>query len=230
MANIKKTVAWVAIGAIAIAGTYFIIKGIKQNKELKSGEGQDEKISLDKTVIPQNVKGNGSIYPLKKGSRGNKGTPTGDAIRLLQLNIGAGVDGIWGNETDKLLKEKTGKTQIDSEADLQSVISQINSTKQTQSAKSERYNRSWDIIRSLTKGFSNIKIKETSYWQKIAKDNINNSYYNEPTIMNLKKGQKLSLTDYLPISTLNNGNLVIECFSGANKGLWETDPTTINLV
>lgn len=229
MANTKKIIAWGLIGLTALAGGYFIIKGIKNGK-LNSGKGQDDENAKSPQTIPPVVKGV-NIYPLKRGSKGAKGTAVGEAIRLLQLNLGVGVDGDWGKETDTAFKAQTGKTQISNENELAEIISFINAAKQSQNVKNQKHSRSTELINLANKGgFSNIKMKETDSWRKVSRDSINGTYYNEGMIINAAKGQKFSLKDYKPTSALNNGDLIIECLTGGNKGLWEADPNKIDLI
>lgn len=229
MTNTKKIITWGLIGLTALAGGYFIIKGISKG-ELKSGEEQDEENAKNPQSIPPIVKGE-NIYPLKRGSKGAKGTAVGEAIRLLQLNLGIGVDGDWGKNTDKAFKDKTGKTQINNENELAEIIAFINALKQNSSIKNENHSRSTNIINLANKGgLSNIRMKETDSWRMVRRDTVNGTYYNEGKIINAAKGQKFSLKDYKPKSALNNGNLIIECLTGGNKGLWESDPNKIDLI
>lgn len=73
----------------------------------------------------------GCNFPLKKGS-------VNDCVRQLQLALMAkyglsilpqfGADGNWGSETNGAVLSATGQTQINSQADLNIILNNLNNT------------------------------------------------------------------------------------------------------
>lgn len=115
MAKGKKYILPIALG---IVGIYYIIRYFKKTPSVMDSEGNIE---------TSNGGGGGgtstppaSSFPLKKGSKGA-------LVQRLQLAIGIdklpkfGADGDFGTETQNALKAVTGKSQVDSLAEIDAI-------------------------------------------------------------------------------------------------------------
>ena len=111
----KKYILPIALG---IVGIYYIIRYFKKTPSVMDSEGN---------IQTSNGGGGGqtstppaSSFPLKKGSKG-------ELVQRLQLAIGTsklprfGADGDFGTETQNALKASTGKTQVDSLAEIDAI-------------------------------------------------------------------------------------------------------------
>ena len=111
MDKVKKY--WLPI-TIGVIGVIYIIRSMRKtasvmdpNGEVVTGGGG--------TPTPTTEK-----FPLKKGSKG-------ELVKQLQLALGVdklprfGADGDFGTETLNALKAATGKTQVDSQAEIDAI-------------------------------------------------------------------------------------------------------------
>jgi peptidoglycan hydrolase-like protein with peptidoglycan-binding domain len=105
MVKMKKY--WLPI-ALGLVGIFYIIRSLKKTDSVMDNNGNVD------TSVPD------STFPLKKGSKG-------ELVKKLQLALGAdklpkyGIDGDFGNETLNALKAATGKTQVDSQAEIDAI-------------------------------------------------------------------------------------------------------------
>jgi hypothetical protein len=108
---------WLPI-ALGLVGIFYIIRSLKKTKSVMDDSG-----NVDTTSGGGSTSGGTtpvSDFPLKKGSKGA-------LVQRLQLAIGTdklpkfGADGDFGTETQNALKSVTGKTQVDSLAEIDAI-------------------------------------------------------------------------------------------------------------
>jgi len=114
---VKGKKYWLPI-ALGIVGIYYIIRSMKKTPSVMDSEG-----NIDTSSGGTTSSGGGttaSDFPLKKGYKGA-------LVQRLQLAIGTdklpkfGADGDFGTETQTALKAITGKTQVDSLAEIDAI-------------------------------------------------------------------------------------------------------------
>ena len=111
MVNAKKY--WLPI-ALGVVGIFYIIRSLRKTKSVMDESGNVDTTSGGGTSVPD------STFPLKKGSKGA-------LVKNLQLALGVdklpkfGADGDFGTETLNALKAATGKTQVDSQAEIDAI-------------------------------------------------------------------------------------------------------------
>jgi hypothetical protein len=218
----KKTIIWSL--PILVAGGYGIYLLISYFKE-KSG------INPNATKKPNPPKPRGEIkddgtasssFPLKKGV-------TNDYVKQLQSILDVTPQsGYFGNLTYAALQEQTGKTQIDSLDELNSVIDTIISNDNIPQKTSKANN--------IISTYNNLMQKPNSTTMNGA-SNIDNSLlflkdttlYTDGFVMYISQNKTLSLNDYIPTYVDTNGNLVLICNKGNNAATWTVDPTNISI-
>ena len=109
----KNNTPKIIAGIVAIVGVYFIYKYIRDTRKPKKDKKDDTKDDGTSTIPT-------SIYPIKKGSKGNKVKELQKL--LLQIDPTSlpkyGADGDFGSETEAALDKILGKKSIDSADDL----------------------------------------------------------------------------------------------------------------
>lgn len=114
---VKGKKYWLPI-ALGIVGIYYIIRSLKKTPSVMDSEGNIDTSSGGGTSSGGTT--TASDFPLKKGSKGS-------LVQRLQLAIGTsnlpkfGADGDFGTETQTALKAITGKTQVDSLAEIDAI-------------------------------------------------------------------------------------------------------------
>jgi hypothetical protein len=100
--------------ALGIVGIYYIIRSLKKTDSVMDSQGNVDTSGGGVTSVPD------STFPLKKGSKGA-------LVKKLQLALGVdklpkfGADGDFGTETLNALKAVTGKTQVDSQYEIDKI-------------------------------------------------------------------------------------------------------------
>jgi hypothetical protein len=111
MDKLKKY--WLPI-TIGVIGAIYIIRSLRKTPSVMDPNGRVE-TGGGGTPTPTTEK-----FPLKKGSKG-------ELVKQLQLALGVdklprfGADGDFGTETLNALKAATGKTQVDSQAEIDAI-------------------------------------------------------------------------------------------------------------
>ena len=218
--NAKKTLGYVAITAILLTGGFFIYKYFSTKPVI--GKPIPTPMPPNPPIVnPTNNTEDG--FPLKLGSKN-------DYVKQLQDELGVIVDGIFGSKTLAALKEQTGKSQIQSYDELQSVIDQILQQDAASLETDSRAKRSNDILdEAFNTSPSDILVLKDTVWKLYNYDTVSNQYVKSNMILNFKKNQKLNLNDYQPFSVMNDGYLVVNCTRGVNSGYWRVDPSDITL-
>jgi hypothetical protein len=103
--------------ALAIVGGYYIIRSLRKTSSVLDNNGNvDTGGGSTTTPAPTTTSG----FPLKKGSKGS-------LVQRLQLALGKdklpkfGIDGDFGTETLNALKKETGKSEINSIAEIDAI-------------------------------------------------------------------------------------------------------------
>jgi hypothetical protein len=115
MNKVKKY--WLPI-TIGVIGVIYILRSMRKTPSVLTGDGQVDTTSGGAGSIPSGT--TQSEFPLKKGAKGA-------LVQRLQLALGKdklpkfGVDGDFGTETQNALKAATGKTQVDSLAEIDAI-------------------------------------------------------------------------------------------------------------
>ena len=185
MANnkLQKTLIY---GVPVAIGLYFIYKSWKDGVFKKKGQDSlnydpkidtDVKTSSDGKIVSPAV---ADYFPLKKGSKGAKVTELQKAILSYDNTLlpKYGADGDFGGETQTALNTVLGKTTVDSQEDINSIVQKAADKKKTQQTqadlKSKNDNRlalGWKIQEAWSKiaaagGVAQIKvISDTQYSQ-----------------------------------------------------------------
>ena len=111
----KKNTGKIIAGVLFVAGFYFIYKYYSKPKGAKQSE-----------PIPSPT--SSSVFPLTMGSKGSKVKELQQAI--LKYDSKAlpkfGADGDFGSETQFAVSKILGKTSIDSQADINNIITLYN--------------------------------------------------------------------------------------------------------
>jgi len=218
MAYNKKVIIYVGLSVIALAGGFLIYKYFK-----KGSEGKITPVP-EPLPKPENEIESG-LFPLRKGSYNNK------YVKMLQSALGVSADGDFGPITYDALKSKTGKVQISNYDDLMATIASL---KSAASALSEA-NRSLStklLQQYKSSPFSLSKIlviSDTVAQEVVAKPlsldfDLTNVY-----VLELTAGVELPLSTYQLHAVAKNGDLIIYCKSGDNKGHWQINPKSIQL-
>jgi hypothetical protein len=115
MNKVKKY--WLPI-TIGVIGVIYILRSMRKTPSVLTGDGQVDTTSGGAGSIPSGT--TQSEFPLKKGAKGA-------LVQRLQLALGKdklpkfGVDADFGTETQNALKAATGKTQVDSLAEIDAI-------------------------------------------------------------------------------------------------------------
>jgi hypothetical protein len=144
--NKALTISLISIGAIAlIGGVYLGIKALKGTKGKPSGGGGGVLPTKTNaggynapTPAPSGGGGSSSsgVFPLHNGS---KDVYPNEQVRNLQsalAGLGASdlvIDGIFGSKTQQALMAQTGKSTVDSQAELDALVNQQAYMKDTSS-------------------------------------------------------------------------------------------------
>lgn len=218
----KKTILWSLPIIIAGGyGIYLIINHLKEKAGLTpNGVKKDAPPKPTGALTDDGTAA--TSFPLKKGI-------TNNYVKQLQAILDViPQSGYFGNLTYAALLEQTGKSQIDSLSDLNSVIATViahdNIPQKTSKAHNiiSTYNDLMQKPNSTTiTGASNIDnsllfLKDTTL-------------YTDGFVMYICKNKTLSLNDYTPLYADPNGNLVLSCNKGDNAGTWIVDPTNISI-
>jgi len=218
MAYNKKVIIYVGLSVIALAGGFLIYKYFQKGSEGK-------KTTPPETLPKPASEIESGLFPLRKGSYNNK------YVKMLQSALGVTADGDFGPITYDALKSKTGKVQISNYDDL---MATINSLKSIASASSEaNRNLSTRLLQEYKSSpfwFSKILvISDTVAQEVVAKPlsldfDLTNVY-----VLELTAGVELPLSTYQLHAVAKNGDLIIYCKSGDNKGYWQINPKSIQL-
>jgi peptidoglycan hydrolase-like protein with peptidoglycan-binding domain len=115
MNKVKKY--WLPI-TIGVIGVIYILRSMRKTPSVLTGDGQVDTTSGGAGSTPSGT--TQSEFPLKKGSKGA-------SVKRLQLALGKdklpkfGADGDFGTETQNAVKAATGKTQVDSLAEIDAI-------------------------------------------------------------------------------------------------------------
>lgn len=117
--NKGKTIFGILLGAVALAGGYYLYRRLKRSKDKAqdmSGVPTTTTISniFTGTTTTTNTGTRNDSFPLAKGSRGDLVKELQKALMILYPNSlpKFGADGIWGNETEAALKNNNQPTVI----------------------------------------------------------------------------------------------------------------------
>lgn len=218
MAYNKKVLIYVGLSVIVLTGGFLIYKYFK-----KGSEGKITPVP-EPLPKPENEIESG-LFPLRKGSYNNK------YVKMLQSALGVTADGDFGPITYDALKSKTGKVQISNYDDLMATIASL---KSIASAASEA-NRSLSTkllqqYKSTPFGLSNIVIKSDTVAKEVAAKPLSLDFdFTGVYVLELTAGIELPLTNYQLHAVAKNGDLIIYCKSGDNKGYWQINPKSIEL-
>jgi hypothetical protein len=115
MNKVKKY--WLPI-TIGVIGVIYILRSMRKTPSVLTGDGQVDTTSGGSGSTPSGT--TQAEFPIKKGSKGT-------LVYRLQLALGKdklpkfGADGDFGTETQNALKAATGKTQVDSLAEIDAI-------------------------------------------------------------------------------------------------------------
>jgi hypothetical protein len=126
MINLKKISPIIIFGVPILIGGYFIYKSFKKGDKSTGGSSNGNE---GNTNVETNSSGGvtpavAKLFPLKKGSRGSKVEELQKAILIYDANIlpKYGADKDFGSETEKAVKSILGKNTVDSQDDIDKII------------------------------------------------------------------------------------------------------------
>lgn len=162
------------------------------------------------------LQGSPSIFPLKKGS------PKSDLVKQLQAALGVTADGLFGPQTQAALVAKTGKTAIASQAEFNSVIAGLSAVS-TNAARAEKLVNDWK-----TNSANRLIATSDTYAYQVIEDT-----YGALTMTGqsrkLTPGYFYNRTDYVLLSSTQQGYVKFQVTSGAGAGLYKVDASKISL-
>lgn len=127
MINLKKISPIIIFGVPILIGGYFIYKSLKKPKKDEGGNSSENDIN---TKVKTNNNGGGTpavakLFPLKKGSKGAKVKELQEAILIFNKNIlpKYGADSDFGTETENAVNDILKKKTVDSQDDIDKIIS-----------------------------------------------------------------------------------------------------------
>lgn len=219
----QKIIIWSLPIAAAVGFAIYLVYGYVKEKSGITPNGV-KKPAPPKPDGKTEIKDDGSAsssFPLKKGITNNYVKQLQDILDVTPQS------GYFGDITLAALKEQTGKTQIDSLADLNSTISSIISK---DSLLPEKINKATNIIDTYNKlkktADDNTLIGEGTLYNSLLflKDT---TLYSDGFVMYMSANKTLNLNDYSPKLVAENGDLVLTCDSGDNFGAWTVDPRNV---
>jgi hypothetical protein len=137
----KKLIPYLIFGVPLLIGGFFLYKYLKTPKKGKDAPDgldpqNDAKVETTKHSSGKSSTKSASsqYFPLKKGSRGAKVKQLQEAILIYDSKIlpKFGADSDFGSETESAVKTILGKTTIDSQEDIDSIIKKADTNKKTQ--------------------------------------------------------------------------------------------------
>ena len=138
MINLKKISPIIIFGVPILIGGYFIYKSLKKsNKDI----GGNSNGNQGNSEVEKNTKGGVTpavtkLFPLKKGSKGSKVGELQEAILIFNKNIlpKYGADKDFGTETEDAVKDILGKNTVDSQDDIDKIITLASKNKSDMAA------------------------------------------------------------------------------------------------
>jgi hypothetical protein len=218
MAYNKKVLIYVGLSVIALTGGFLIYKYFQ-----KGSEGKITTVSEPSPRPSSEIES--GLFPLRKG------TYDSNYVIMLQEALGVTADGDFGPITYDALKSKTGKVQISNYDDLMATIASL---KSIASAASEA-NRSLSTkllqqYKSTPFGLSKIVIKSDTVAKEVVSKPLSLDFdLTNVYVLELTAGVELPLSTYQLHAVAKNGDLIIYCKSGDNKGYWQINPKSIEL-
>jgi hypothetical protein len=177
-------------------------------------------------VVPTN---NGCDFPLQKGVYNNP------CVGQLQTALGIGIDNDFGSKTLTALQAQTGLSLINDFANLQQVISDLNSVKGSASVVDKNILLANGILDNYNSflnqfGFKYIRTIKPTVWDEVTYNPFVFRYLSAGYQITLPAYKNMSINDYQPYSVdENDGYLIIKCNKGGNAGLWKANPNDIEL-
>jgi hypothetical protein len=141
MAKTNKILPYIIFGVPILIGGFFLYKYIKKPKKGEDAPNNYDKSDDGKIETTKNSSGNTSTksvstkyFPLKKGSKGGKVKELQDAILMYDSTLlpKFGADSDFGSETLSALNKILGKSTVDSQEDIDSIIKKANDLKKNQ--------------------------------------------------------------------------------------------------
>lgn len=209
----KKILSYVLPPVIVIG---FIAFFARRASKATSGTGgisaAPDNIPLQ-TLPSTSTSGAGSVYPLKRGS-------TGEKVKELQRIIGATADGAFGPNTEAKLYEVAG-------------VKQVNSDEEFEQVKKKAYgittmSRAMDLLNKFKTGqYSILGVKQHKAIQVI-KDAFG-AYNSTGKYITIYPSTLYSKNDYSIVDTTKLGNVVVYVNKGNLLGYYLVDANAITL-
>lgn len=159
-----------------------------------------------------------SYFPLQSGSNNSK-------VKELQQVLGVTADGIFGPVTQTALYNLTGSNVVASQADLTTLE---NAAKNSATA-STNLSRATSLVNQFGQGGYNIMAITTSTYTQVIQDS-SGALTPTGSAIQVTASRPLDNSDYKLTGTTKDGNVLIQCTTGANIGLYTADPSTLTLV
>jgi peptidoglycan hydrolase-like protein with peptidoglycan-binding domain len=137
MINLKKISPIIIFGVPILIGGYFIYKSLKKPKKDEGGNSNGNEGNAE---VEKNSKGGGTpavakLFPLKKGSKGSKVGELQEAILIFNKDLyPLVVDKDFGSRTENAVKAILGKKTVDSQDDIDKIISLASKNKSDMAA------------------------------------------------------------------------------------------------
>lgn len=228
MINLKKISPIIIFGVPILIGGYFIYKSLKKPKK---DEGGNSNGNQGNSEVEKNPKGGvtpavAKLFPLKKGSKGSKVGELQEAILIFDKTLyPLEVDRDFGKLTEDAVKGILGKKTVDSQDDIDKIITLASKNKSDMATKdatnlqtSNRDKLARKLLGTLldNKSLDFRALYDTNVYE--ADLRIDGSEYNGKTFI-YKKGDKIETKGFKEDLT-NTGFIILKI----NKKIYKFSP------
>jgi hypothetical protein len=199
----NKYIPYVVFGVPILIGLYFVYRAIKKGAKGKDSTIDNGYSPNTNTEVVVTQSGGQTVatpkitqyFPLKKGSRGALVKDLQNALLSLGRKEVGTPDGVFGSNTEKGLKAETGKTSVDSQSELDTLITKSGNIK----AQTESYKKNGGLSDKLINIFSNAVNQGKKPYFKVITKNTQSGLWNVTT-----DGRKI----YQGTRNLTNGTFI----------------------
>jgi len=155
----NKYLPYVVFGVPIAIGLYFVYRAIKNSVRGKNSDASGGYTKSDDGNVIKTESGGSTVttpkvvqyFPIKRGSKGEKVRDLQNALLALGRTEVGTPDGDFGKKTETALKNETVKTSVDSQTELDALITKSGNVKATK----ESYDSRKDLGNQLIRAFNN---------------------------------------------------------------------------
>lgn len=216
--KLKKVLLYVVPPVVIIGVIYFINR---QSIKKKISDGINNSPLPEPAKATTTTASQKSLFPLNRGSKNEKVT---ELQRILGFS-GTDLDGDFGSMTETALKSFSGKTTVDSQAELDALATK----KATQQNQTASISRAQELFNKFKAGGLNIFAQVDVLGYGYTADYAGAINYTGKNV-SLPKGKTYSNNDYKLIGYTKAGNLQMQITRGDFAGTYVINPNNITLV